>query len=306
MRGWCLLLGMMLTASALAEPVVVVMNRWGSQQVISRVVADIVNASGHPAELLELSTREQQGALLRGAAHIQIEFWQTDPTVNADAFLKNPQIKVVGQHQAYGREEWWYPDYVKARCPGLPDWQALNQCKAMFADANGSHGLFWTAFNQLHDQEVINALKLDFHVQKVENGPALTELLAAAAEAQRPIVAYNWSPNWTQIDIPGEFVAFPAYTPECHQDPAWGPNKTHLYDCGNPVRTPILKVVSVKLADISVCASELVDAISLTEPMMARASWLIERQHYSISEAAKVWRQIFATEVQAWIPASCQ
>ncbi|GIS98491.1 MAG: hypothetical protein CM1200mP26_02040 [Acidimicrobiales bacterium] len=36
-------------------------------------------------------------------------------------------------HDAKTREEWWYPSYIEDVCPGLPDWQALNECAEMFA-----------------------------------------------------------------------------------------------------------------------------------------------------------------------------
>ena len=30
-------------------------------------------------------------------------------------------------------EEWWYPTYMKEKCPGLPNWEALNDCAEAFS-----------------------------------------------------------------------------------------------------------------------------------------------------------------------------
>ena len=43
------------------------------------------------------------------------------------------QVENVGETGMQAIEEWWYPAYMKERCPGLPDWQALNKCAAEFA-----------------------------------------------------------------------------------------------------------------------------------------------------------------------------
>ena len=38
----------------------------------------------------------------------------------------------AGTHKAVTREEWWVPKYVADKCPGLPDWKALDKCAEIF------------------------------------------------------------------------------------------------------------------------------------------------------------------------------
>ena len=41
----------------------------------------------------------------------------------------------AGTHSASTREEWWVPAYVAEKCPGLPDWKALDKCAEIFSTA---------------------------------------------------------------------------------------------------------------------------------------------------------------------------
>ncbi len=41
----------------------------------------------------------------------------------------------LGETGMQAIEEWWYPAYMKEKCPGLPDWKALNDCAKLFATA---------------------------------------------------------------------------------------------------------------------------------------------------------------------------
>ena len=73
------------------------------------------------------------------------------------------QGKVIdaGLHPARGREDWWYPLYVKELCPGLPDWRALNACAPLFASAKTSpKGQYLTGPWMLKDRARIRALNL--------------------------------------------------------------------------------------------------------------------------------------------------
>ncbi|HEX5693952.1 MAG TPA: phosphate ABC transporter substrate-binding/OmpA family protein, partial [Arenimonas sp.] len=84
------------------------------------------------------------------------------------------------------REDWWYPLWTKEACPGLPDWQALNECAAVFATPEtGDKGRFlggpvdWLK----HDQEKVDALGMDFVVVNAGSAAALwAEIEAAEAE----------------------------------------------------------------------------------------------------------------------------
>ena len=134
-------------------------------------------------------------------------------------------------------EEWWYPLYMKEKCPGLPDWNALNECAELFATAETApKGRYlggpvtWGGF----DDERVEALGLDFEVVHAGTDAALFAELESAYQRQAPWIGWIYTPHWAPIKFEGEFVKFPVYSDECYSDPKVGPNPDMAYDCGKP------------------------------------------------------------------------
>jgi glycine betaine/proline transport system substrate-binding protein len=71
---------------------------------------------------------------------------------------------------------------------------------------------------------------------------------------RKPIIIINWTPNWTDTRLTGEFVEFPPYDDLCVTDASWGLNRTLPYDCGNPVSGWVKKVVSPRFEKNHPCA----------------------------------------------------
>ena len=77
---------------------------------------------------------------------------------------------------------------------------------------------------------------MNFIVRNTDSAVALWAELDAAVEQKKPIVIFNWSPNFIEKKYEGKFVEFPKYDPQCTTDPSWGINPMKLYDCGNPAK----------------------------------------------------------------------
>ena len=123
------------------------------------------------------------------------------------------------------KEEWWYPLYMKEKCPGLPDWKALNDCAELFATPETApKGRYlggpvtWGGF----DEERIAALGLNFEVIHAGTDAAMFAELESAYQRQDPILLWIYAPHWAPHKYEGEWVEFPAYTADCYTDPAWG------------------------------------------------------------------------------------
>ena len=43
------------------------------------------------------------------------------------------KVENLGETGMSAIEEWWYPEYMKEKCPGLPDWEALKKCAEQFS-----------------------------------------------------------------------------------------------------------------------------------------------------------------------------
>ncbi len=180
----------------------------------------------------------------------------------------------------------------KEACPGLPDWQALNECAALFATPEtGDKGRFlggpvdWLK----HDDERVAALGMDFVVVNAGSAAALWAELAAAERDKRPIVMFNWTPNFAEAVWPGEFVQFPEWVEGCKDDPSVGPNPDAVWDCGNPADGYLKKAAWEGMAEKWPAAFAVLQKASFTNPQIADMAKLVDIDEMDPEDAATAW-----------------
>jgi glycine betaine/proline transport system substrate-binding protein len=101
----------------LEDKVVIPINNWSSQRVLSNVVGQLIEASDTPVEYVNISSDRQWGALKRGVVHFQIEVWEPAMGQEFNKLVAGGDIIDLGAHEATVIEEWWYPKYVEELCP---------------------------------------------------------------------------------------------------------------------------------------------------------------------------------------------
>jgi glycine betaine/proline transport system substrate-binding protein len=179
----------------------------------------------------------QFAGLESGDLHIAMEMWETTGKQAMDESLKTGKTVDLGETGMDAKEEWWYPMYMKERCPGLPDWKALNKCARAFSTAETApKGRYlggpvtWAGF----DDERVEALGLDYEVVHAGTDAALFAELESAIQRKAPVLLWIYAPHWAVAKYDGEWVEFPEYTDACYEDPSWGMNPNMAYDCGKP------------------------------------------------------------------------
>lgn len=294
-----------LSVSVLAQPIKIITNNWSSQIVLSHVMGELLKMQGYEVEYLESSISEQWGALSHGIAHVQVEVWEGTMAIEFDRLVAANRIMDMGLHKAKTREDWWYPEYVEAACPGLPDWKALKTCAAFFSKDKSKKGLYLSGPWEKPDEARIRALQIDFEVKMLNSGDELNQALKLAVKTKQPIVLFNWTPNWVESRIKGKFVEFPDYEPECETDPSWGVNKDFLYDCGNQKDGWLKKAVWPGFIKEWPCATNLVHQFSLNNNQIASAAAFVDVDELSHEVAAKKWLEQYRTLWKGWIDESC-
>jgi len=186
----------------------------------------------------------------------------------------------------------------------LPDWEALNACAELFATPEtGDKGRFlggpvdWLK----NDQERVDALGMNFVVVNAGSASALWAEVAAAERDKRPVVIFNWTPNFVEALYPGEFVEFPAYSEGCKTDPAVGPNPTALYDCGNPANGYMKKAAWDGMKDKWPNAYAVLERISFTNPQIAEMAKLVDIDEFEPEDAATEWLEQNESIWKPWI-----
>ena len=237
-----------LGAPALAEdskdPIKLTLHDWTGQLITTQLMGEALKNAGLNVEYVQADYLAQFAGLKTGDLHVAMEIWETTGRDAMDEATATGKVENLGETGMLAIEEWWYPEYMKEKCPGLPDWEALKKCAEQFSTAETTpKGRYlggpvtWGGF----DEERVAALDLPFEVVHAGTDAALFAELESAIQRKAPIIQWVYAPHWAPIKYKGEWVEFPKYEAACYKDPAWGINKTATHDCGKP-RGPIWKV----------------------------------------------------------------
>ena len=286
------------------DPIVIPIHNWSSQIVMSNVVGQIFEEMDLNVEYVTTDSQAVYESIRLGDVTLELEVWEGAFGASFREALEKGGIVEVATHDAVTREDWWYPMWTKDACPGLPDWEALNECAALFATAEtGDLGRYldgpvdWLK----HGQERVAALGMDFVVVNAGSAAALWAEIGAAEAEQRPVVVFNWTPNFAEAVWPGEFVEFPEWVDGCDTDPAVGPNPEALYDCGNPANG-YLKIAAWEGMEAQwPDAYAVLEQVNFTNPQIAEMAKLVDVDEYEPEEAAAIWLEENEDVWRAWL-----
>jgi glycine betaine/proline transport system substrate-binding protein len=227
-------------AAESADPIKIALFDWTSVNLNAKILGGILTKLGYTVEyptadyLSSLTT-----GLTNGDITVGIEYWDTTAGEAMKASEATGQTERLGALGPKAKEEWWYPLYMKEKCPGLPNWEALKdpKCAAAFSTPETApKGRYlggpvtWEGF----DDERVVSLGLPFTVVHAGTDGAMFAELDSAYQRKAPILMWIYSPHWAPAKYQGEWVEFPKHEKACYEDAAWGSNKDAKYDCGKP------------------------------------------------------------------------
>ncbi len=285
------------------DPIIIVQNNWTSQLVLSNVVGKVLEGMGYTVEYKPSDSQLQFTAIANGDMHFQIEAWEGSMKSAFEKALKEGMVD-AGTHDAVTREEWWVPSYVAEKCPGLPDWKALDKCAAIFATAETKpKGRFvgppadWGK----NYAERVEALKMNFIAINVGQAATLWAELQSAYDRKEPIVLFNWTPNFIEAKFKGMFVDFPDPDGDkCATDKSWGMNPDMVNDCGAPKKAWLKKAAWKGLAKKFPAAWGVMQKINFSNDQIAAASVMVDVDGLSPEEAAEKWISENTDLIASW------
>jgi len=288
------------------EPIVLIKNDWSSQIVLTHITAGLLKQLGYQTELSTKDSNVQWGMIGRGMAHVQMEVWQGTMESEFNRLVNSGALIDLGSHDAFTREDWWYPTYVEELCPGLPDWRALKSCAHIFSShKSGAKGIYLGGPWEKPDEARIRALGLKFKVVKVKHADELWPKLKQAYNKKKPIILFNWTPNWVEAEFDGKFVEFPEYHPDCESVPEWGENKSFLFDCGNTKRGWLKKGAWSGVPNKWPCAFNLLKNINFNNPMLSELAFEVDRVGKSHQQVAIEWLGNNEAIWRTWLSNEC-
>ncbi|MBM1634570.1 ABC transporter substrate-binding protein [Sulfitobacter mediterraneus] len=286
-----------------SDPIKLTTHDWTGQIITTTLMGEVLKKAGYNVEYVQADYIAQFAGLKTGDLHVAMEIWETTGKEAMDEAIGTGNVVSAGPTGMKAIEEWWYPAYMEERCPGLPDWEALNDCASEFATAETAPmgrylggPVTWGGF----DEERIEALEMDFEVVHAGTDAALFAELEAAYQRQDPIVLWIYSPHWAPSKYDGKFVEFPPYSEECYADPSVGINPDAAYDCGKP-RGEIFKVAWSGVADKWPGASEAINDFHITSDEMGAMVGAVDLDGKTVDAVVAEWMANNESTWQGWI-----
>ncbi len=285
------------------DPIKITTQHWSGVVISATIMSEVLKKAGYNTELVQADYLAQFAGLKTGDLDLAMEIWSTTGKDALDEATATGNVVNFGETGMVAREEWWYPEYMEERCPGLPDWHALLNCADAFASPetapNGRYlGAPVTAGG--YDEERIQALNLPFEVVHAGTDAALFTELQAAYERQDPILLWIYQPHWAPAKYKGKFVEFPPYDPACYTDPAWGENKDMAYDCGKP-QGPVWKAGWAGLETKWPGAAKIIRAYQMSNDDMENMIYQVDVEGQAIDAVVADWLTKNETVWQAWL-----
>jgi glycine betaine/proline transport system substrate-binding protein len=272
-----------------SKPIVIPTHNWSSQVVMAYVIGGIFESMGNNVEYVPADSQAVYEAIRSGDVTISHEVWQSSFGKSFYNAMAKGGVIDAGTHAAMTLEEMGVPTWVieKDLCPGLPNWEALKNCKDVFATADsGGKGRWLEGPQSWHGDLMpvrVDALGLgdDYVVKFAGGADALWADLAAAKKEGRGTIIFNWSPNFT--DAEGfTFIEFPEYTDGCRK--ADGGDGS----CGSP-KGWLKKAANYKFPKTHPAAYTAFSRMSFTTTQIGQMAALVDIDKLSHEDAAKKW-----------------
>lgn len=291
---------LMLSSSASAftpessDPIRIAQHDWAGSEFSTQLLARLLSEVGYNTEVVNIDSSSVYTALENGDISFQVEAWSSNHP-EMPPLIAAGKMTDVGETGLMGMDRYWYPDYVKEQCPGLPDYKALNDCAKLFATPEtGDKGRLlvypenWGGFDE---QRVAN-LGLNFEVVHAGSEAALLAEVKSAVQRKAPILAWLYEPHWAPVQFKGEYVVLPPYSDECFASKS--------YACEKP-QGPIIKLAWNGAKEKWPHAYKIFEALKLNNQEYGEALIDISLNGKSVPEAIDIWMEKNKDRWTAWL-----
>lgn len=272
----------------------------------AHLLQDVFEAFGGDAELFTFTDYLVLSEGLADADNMFVtDFWRWQAPDVWDKYVEEEKtIAAAGTSDYTGEEGWYVPTYViegdsergiEPMCPGLPDWEALNDCADVFATSKtGDKGQYMTGAESwapfYGDQDRIDNLDLDYEMVFAGGEAALFAELQRAYQRGEPWLGLMWRPNYMTQVMDLTRIEFPPYSDEC-----WA--TTHA--CQWP-ETVIYEMASSELEEKHPTAWRILQNYDMPDERLAELQSYVVDDGMSIPDAAEKWVDENPDVWQAW------
>ncbi|WP_371226282.1 ABC transporter substrate-binding protein [Roseovarius sp. 2305UL8-3] len=219
---------------AVDEPIKLAINEWTGQHITTHVAGEMLKAAGYQVEYTTAGYMNMYQAMADGELHAALEIWSSNVSDDYAKQVEAGGVVELGDLELAAKEGIAYPSHVAELCPGLPAWEALQDCAANFATAETlpmGRLVDYPADWGTPGADRMAGFGLPFKAVPAGSEGALITELRAATEKGTPLLITFWQPHWAMSAYDVKFVDLPVGNEECFTDPAWGTNPDATHDC---------------------------------------------------------------------------
>jgi glycine betaine/proline transport system substrate-binding protein len=286
------------------DPIKMMESSWSSITLQGHIAGMILQKLGYTVNYVPADDSARYPAFENGDLTFSMETWMTTQKQALETEVAAGKILDMGSLTAPSKEEWWYPSYMKEKCPGLPDWHALLEAKcaeAFSAPETAPKGRYLSGPADWggHDEERVEALELPFEVVHAGSEASMFAELQSAYERKAPIMVWVYSPHWAPAKFQGEWVQFPEYEDACYSDPKWGTNPEKAFDCGKP-HGWIKKMAWPGGEQKWPCAYQVIRAYDMDADTLDKLVIEVDLDGKKIDDVAKAWVDANEAKWKTW------
>jgi glycine betaine/proline transport system substrate-binding protein len=276
------------------DPIRVALHEWTGGVFSAELVVRILGEMGYNAETIPIDASGIYPALAAGDVTLDVETWTS---VHPEIFplIEDGSVNNIGVTGLVGMDRWWFPSYVVEDCPGLPSYEALNDCAELFSTVDtGDKGrlLLYSADWGGNDDERVESLGLNFEIVRVGSEAALLAEVQSAVQREAPILAWLYEPHWAPVKFDGAYVELPPYTEECAA--------SGLFNCEKPTGD-IIKISWPGMEEKWPGAYAALEAFSLTNEEYGAVIAEADLNGVPVEELVDIWMAENEDRWTAWI-----
>jgi glycine betaine/proline transport system substrate-binding protein len=288
------------------DPIVLGQLDWTGQEITMKVAGEILTRMGYKVEYVTTTNVPLFQAVADGEIHAYLEQWLVTTRIQFYDMVGKGQLEDIGLLGLRGQEAWFYPSYVEAQCPGLPNWEALKGCAELFATPETApkgrivdYPEEWTP----DTTKMVDALGLDLVPVPAGGEGAIVAEVKSAIARKDPVLVYYWEPTWAVLEYDLRAVQLPVYDEKCETEPSWGINSEKTYDCA-PLVPDIKKFVWPGFKDKYPAAYKVLKAFQFTNADQAPLMKLVDVDKVPAADAAKKWVDANEAKWRPWVDAA--
>ncbi|MDH3694192.1 MAG: ABC transporter substrate-binding protein [Gammaproteobacteria bacterium] len=290
------------------EPIKLAINEWTGQHISTHIAGNILENMGYQVEYVTAGYYPQMQALEDNTVSATLEIWSSNIGEHYDNALASGNVVELGDLGLVPIETWMYNNAAAEKCPGLPDWNVLNDCAEAFGNAetfpNGrlvDYPADWGTTNV----DRIGGLGLNYTSVPAGSEGALIAEMQGAEARNEPLLVMFWSPHWVHAVVDLKPMTLPPYEEGCHDDPAVGVNPNATWDC-DWARGYIKKMAWKGMADKWPAAHALLEAYTLRNEDQIPMMNAIDQEGKKLDEVTAQWIADNESIWKPWVDAATQ